>query len=155
MKTVPYSGRDIRTTGMTCLAICQVPTLCVRKGNVIGPRRGKTCLWVSDKARLQPACSATETSWQIEISLVARIDMIPSNTRITKALIRLRGCAGWYAPLLFANHRRQVFSRRGPTIIKERDHCKVSCADPEPYAVGTMKTFLVISVFQEGRTDLP
>ena len=29
--------------------------------------------------------------------------MILSNTRITKALIRLRGCAGWSAPLLFAN----------------------------------------------------
>ena len=25
------------------------------------------------------------------------------------ALIRLRGCAGWSAPLLFANPRRQVF----------------------------------------------
>ena len=31
--------------------------------------------------------------------------------RITKALIRLRGCAGWSAPALFANPRRQVFSR--------------------------------------------
>ena len=27
-----------------------------------------------------------------------------SASRITKALIRLRGCAGWSAPLLFANH---------------------------------------------------
>ena len=36
------------------------------------------------------------------------------NKRITKALIRLRGCAGWSAHLLFANPRRQVFSRRGP-----------------------------------------
>ena len=40
--------------------------------------------------------------------------MILYNKRITKALIRLRGCAGWSAPLLFANHGRQVFSRRGP-----------------------------------------
>ena len=40
--------------------------------------------------------------------------MLLSKKRITKALIRLRGCAGWSAPLLFANHRRQVFSRRGP-----------------------------------------
>ena len=31
---------------------------------------------------------------------------------------RLRGCAGWSAPLLFANHQGQVFSRRGP--VKER-----------------------------------
>ena len=35
-------------------------------------------------------------------------------TQITKALIRLRGCAGWFAPVLFANPRRQVFLCRGP-----------------------------------------
>ena len=29
--------------------------------------------------------------------------MILSKTRITKALIRLHGCAGWSAPVLFAN----------------------------------------------------
>ena len=40
--------------------------------------------------------------------------MILSKLRITKALIRLRGCAGWSAPYLFANQRRQVFWRRGP-----------------------------------------
>ena len=44
--------------------------------------------------------------------------MILSKKRITKALIRLRGCAGWSAPLLFANPRWQVLSRRGPTIKK-------------------------------------
>ena len=36
------------------------------------------------------------------------------NKLITKALIRLRKCAGWSALLLLANHRRQVFMRRGP-----------------------------------------
>ena len=40
--------------------------------------------------------------------------MILSSKRITKSLIRLRGCAGWSATLLFANLRRQVFMRRGP-----------------------------------------
>ena len=40
---------------------------------------------------------------KIEISLVASLDMVLSNERITKALIRLRGCAGWSAALLFAN----------------------------------------------------
>ena len=69
---------------------------------------------VSDKVRFKPACSATETSWKIEISLVASLNMILSNKQITKALIRLRQCAGWSAPLLFANTRRQVFSHRGP-----------------------------------------
>ena len=37
-----------------------------------------------------------------------------SKKRITKALIRLCGCAGWSAPVLFPNPRRQVFSGRGP-----------------------------------------
>ena len=48
---------------------------------------------------------------------------------MTKALNRLRGCAGWSAPVLFANPQRQVFSRRGP-IIKT---CKnnVTLADSE------------------------
>ena len=40
--------------------------------------------------------------------------MILSKKRITKPLIRLRGCAGWSVPVLLANPRRQVFSRRGP-----------------------------------------
>ena len=40
--------------------------------------------------------------------------MVLFKKRIAEALIRLRGCAGWSAPLLFANSRRQVFSRRGP-----------------------------------------
>ena len=38
------------------------------------------------------------------------------NTQITKALIRLRGCAGWSVPLLFACIRRQGFLRRGPFV---------------------------------------
>ena len=45
---------------------------------------------------------------------VARLNMVLSKKRVTKALIRLRGCAGWSAPVLFANPQRQVFSRRGP-----------------------------------------
>ena len=38
-----------------------------------------------------------------KISLVASLEMILSKTRITKALISLRGCAGWSAALFFAN----------------------------------------------------
>ena len=33
---------------------------------------------------------------------------------MTKALIRLCGCTGWFAHLLLANPRRQVFSDQGP-----------------------------------------
>ena len=43
--------------------------------------------------------------------------MILYNKRITKALIRLRGCAGWSAPLLFADYQRQIFSRRGSSYL--------------------------------------
>ena len=63
----------------------------------------KPVFGVSDKGRLKPVSSATETSYKIGILLVASLDMILSNTRITKALIRLRGCAGLSVPLLFAN----------------------------------------------------
>ena len=74
----------------------------------------KPVFGVSDKMRFKPACSATETSLKIEISLVASLDMVLSKQRSTKALIRLRGWAGWSAPMLFANPRRQVFSHRSP-----------------------------------------
>ena len=43
--------------------------------------------------------------------------MILSNKRITKVLIRLRGCAGWSAPLLFANPEDRV-SRIGAQLIR-------------------------------------
>ena len=39
---------------------------------------------VSNKARLNPIFSTTETSQKIEISLEASLDMILSNKRITK-----------------------------------------------------------------------
>ena len=74
----------------------------------------KPVFGVSAKASFKPVSSATETSKKTEISPVASLHIILSKKRITKALIRLRGCAGWSAPVLFANSRRQVFSRRGP-----------------------------------------
>ena len=40
-------------------------------------------------------------------------DIILSKQRTTKALIRLRGCAGWSAPLLFAYDIRHIFSWPG------------------------------------------
>ena len=50
-------------------------------------------LKVSDEVIPKPACSVTETSKNSETSLVASCDMILFNKRITKALIRLRGCS--------------------------------------------------------------
>ena len=43
--------------------------------------------------------------------------MILSIKWTTKAPIRLRICAGWSAPLLFPNHRRQVFSTARPILV--------------------------------------
>ena len=57
---------------------------------------------VCDHVRLKPACSATEASWSLEIFGLASIDIILFRQRTTKVLIRLRRCAGWSAPLLFA-----------------------------------------------------
>ena len=45
--------------------------------------------------------------------------MVLYKTGITKALIRLCGCAGWSAPVLFANPRRQVFLRRGTYLLSQ------------------------------------
>ena len=80
----------------------------------LGTVARKPVFGVSDKASFKPVSSATETSWKIEISPVASFHMILFKKRITKALIRLRGCAGWSAPVLFASTQRQVFSRQGP-----------------------------------------
>ena len=77
----------------------------------------KPVFQVSVEARLKAVYSAIETSWKIEIWPVTNLDMLLSKKRIIKALIRLCGCAGWTAPLLFANPRRQVFLRRGPYHI--------------------------------------
>ena len=65
---------------------------------------------VSDQARLKPVCAATEASYNNEISAIESRDIILSKQRKTKVLIRLRGCAGWSAPLLFAYDIRHFFS---------------------------------------------
>ena len=52
----------------------------------------------------------SEITETIEISLEASPDIILYNKQSTKELIRLCGCAGWSAPLFFANPLRQVFS---------------------------------------------
>ena len=51
---------------------------------VFGPCGSKTCVRVSDKVRLKPVSSATETSKNIDILLVASLDMILSSKEITK-----------------------------------------------------------------------
>ena len=57
---------------------------------------------VFDQIRLKLACSATETSKSLEILYLVSIEIILSRQQTIKALIRLHGCGGWSAPLLFA-----------------------------------------------------
>ena len=85
-------------------------------GHYLGLDATKTVFGVSVKVKFNPTCPATQTSQKIEISLIVSLDMILFNKRIIKALISLRECAGLSASLLFANPRRQVISRRGPSI---------------------------------------
>ena len=55
-----------------------------------------------NQVRHKLACTAKEARQRLEISTIKTRGIIPSRQRTTKALIRLRGCAGWSAPLLFA-----------------------------------------------------
>ena len=57
---------------------------------------------VYDQVRLKQACSATDSSKSLEILGTETRGNILSKLRTTKALIRLRGCAGCSAPSLFA-----------------------------------------------------
>ena len=57
---------------------------------------------IFDQVRFKPAFSATEASWSLDISNITSRDVVLSRQRTTKALIWLRGCASWCAPLLFA-----------------------------------------------------
>ena len=72
---------------------------------------------VSDQVRLKLACSATEASMRLEILVTETRDITLSRQRTTKVLIRLRGCAGWSALLLFAYDIRHVFSWPGSNIL--------------------------------------
>ena len=54
----------------------------------MGLNARKPVFGVSDQVMLKQACSATETSYKIEILRLASLDMILSNKQITKALIR-------------------------------------------------------------------
>ena len=65
--------------------------------------RGNLSSGVCDQVRLKLVCSADETSYVLKFQTIASRGIKLSRQRKTKALIRLRGCAGWSAPLLFAN----------------------------------------------------
>ena len=83
----------------------------------------KPVFGVSDNAMLKPVSSASETSYNIEISLEASLDIILPRNRITKALISLRGCTGWSAPLLFASPPKTVFLASWPIYCRRLNPC--------------------------------
>ena len=97
----------------------------------------KSVFGVSDQVRLKPACSATEASQCLEILDIETRGIILSRKRTTKALIRLRGCAGWSAPLLFA-YGKTSFLMTGSYISCEvqsdnsvpRDDCSALLGKP-------------------------
>ena len=60
----------------------------------------KPAFVVCDIVKLKPDCLASETSRNIEILRIASGIIKLSRKRTTKALLSLRGCAGWSAPLL-------------------------------------------------------
>ena len=62
----------------------------------------KPVFGVFNQVRLKPACSATEASLRLDSSDIESRSIILSRQRTTKVLIRLRECADWSAPLLFA-----------------------------------------------------
>ena len=68
---------------------------------------------VPDQARHKRACAAPEASSSLEIMAIESRDITLSKQRTTKALIRLRACASWSAPLMFAYDIRHIFSRTG------------------------------------------
>ena len=82
----------------------------------------KPVFLVFDQVRLKPACATTEASWSLESLVLASIFIILSRQRKTKALIRLRGCAGWSAPLLFA-YDINTFSHEFAHILLQ---CKIN-----------------------------
>ena len=62
----------------------------------------KPVVRVCDQVRHKPDCAAKEARWRLGISDIETRKMMLSRQRTTKALIRLRGCTVWSAPLLFA-----------------------------------------------------
>ena len=77
----------------------------------------KPVFGVCDQVRLKLDYSADETSYGLEISAIASSCILLSTQRTTKALIRLRGCAGRSASLLFAYGKGRFCNDVGHTCF--------------------------------------
>ena len=75
------------------------------------PRHVKMCLWeFPTRPDTNRPAQPQKLAKSLEISAIESRDIILSKQRTTKALIRHCGCAGWFAPFLFAYDRRHIFS---------------------------------------------
>ena len=87
------------------------------------PQHDKTCL---REFPIRPETNRPKQPQKLtslEISAVESTDIILSKQWTTKALIGLRGCAGWSAPLLFAYDIRHIFSWPG-SFYTGQNHAK-------------------------------
>ena len=83
----------------------------------IEPRHEKTCFGVCDQVRLNRPAQLQRLVKSLEISAVTSRSVKLSRQRTKKALIRRRGCAGWFAPFLFA-YGINMFSHDVAQIFK-------------------------------------
>ena len=87
-------------TKSTVFQICRISIRPKDLFRLFEPRHEKTCLWGLQPGKIQT--SLLSTSQGLEILDIASRCIILSRWRTTKTVIRLHGCAGWSAPLLFA-----------------------------------------------------
>ena len=83
----------------------------------------KRVFGIFDQVRFKPAWSATEPSQNLETLDTASKYIILSKQRTAKVLIRLRGCTGWTASLMFAYGIKHVFAWPGPFDLFCRKIC--------------------------------
>ena len=95
-----------------------------------GPRCEKNCFrgWGgggggSTKSVSNQSPQLKRLAWKLKFHLQQVYIWYFPKSKKKKALIRLRGCAGWSAPVLFTNPWRQGFSRRGPYYSCIYDPC--------------------------------
>ena len=90
-------------------------------------RREKTCLPGFRQREFQTSLLSYRDKLENRNFNCSKFTYNTTKNGITKALIRLGGTAGWSAPVLFANPRRQVFSHRGPNVKLEFETTKFYC----------------------------
>ena len=89
----------------------------------VGGGGGGGGVGVSTKSVSNQSPQLERLAWKLKFHLQQVYIWYFPKSKKKKALIRLRGCAGWSAPVLFTNLGRQGFSRRGPYYSYIYDPC--------------------------------